>query len=155
MVFLHPKGCTRWTTKCEKKRLELLLTVFIIHNCISFLLLPKQITTNLEAWNNTNVWSHSFCTPKVHLDWTGSSVCCCYRCQVASVMSDSVRPHRWQPIRLHRPWDSPGKNTGESPLFSVSQSQNQTVGKDTLNTLGKDLFLSWFRLLAEFSSLWL
>ena len=29
-----------------------------------------------------------------------------------SVMSDSVRPHRRQPIRLHRPWDSPGKNTG-------------------------------------------
>ena len=22
-------------------------------------------------------------------------------------MSDSVRPHRWQPIRLPRPWDSP------------------------------------------------
>ena len=27
-------------------------------------------------------------------------------------MSDSVRPHRWQPIRLPHPWDSPGKNTG-------------------------------------------
>ena len=27
-------------------------------------------------------------------------------------MSDSVRPHRRQPIRLHHPWDSPGKNTG-------------------------------------------
>ena len=27
-------------------------------------------------------------------------------------MSDSVRPHRWQPIRLLCPWDSPGKNTG-------------------------------------------
>ena len=27
-------------------------------------------------------------------------------------MSDSVRPHRWQPTRLRRPWDSPGKNTG-------------------------------------------
>ena len=27
-------------------------------------------------------------------------------------MSDSVRPHRWQPTRLCRPWDSPGKNTG-------------------------------------------
>ena len=27
-------------------------------------------------------------------------------------MSDSVQPHRWQPIRLPRPWDSPGKNTG-------------------------------------------
>ena len=26
--------------------------------------------------------------------------------------SDSVQPHRWQPTRLPRPWDSPGKNTG-------------------------------------------
>ena len=31
---------------------------------------------------------------------------------VMSVMSDSVWPHRWQPTRLPRPWDSPGKNTG-------------------------------------------
>ena len=27
-------------------------------------------------------------------------------------MSNSVRPHRQQPTRLPRPWDSPGKNTG-------------------------------------------
>ena len=27
-------------------------------------------------------------------------------------MSDSVRPHGQQPIRLPHPWDSPGKNTG-------------------------------------------
>ena len=27
-------------------------------------------------------------------------------------MSNSVRPHRWQPTRLPRPWDSLGKNTG-------------------------------------------
>ena len=27
-------------------------------------------------------------------------------------MSDSVRPHRWPPTRLPRPWDSQGKNTG-------------------------------------------
>ena len=27
-------------------------------------------------------------------------------------MSNSVRPHRWQPTRLPHPWDSPGKNTG-------------------------------------------
>ena len=26
-------------------------------------------------------------------------------------MSDSVRPHRWQPTRLLCLWDSPGKNT--------------------------------------------
>ena len=37
---------------------------------------------------------------------------CCYCCWVASVMSDSVRPHRRQPTRLHHPWDSSGKNTG-------------------------------------------
>ena len=36
---------------------------------------------------------------------------CCW-CQVTSVMSDSVRPHRRQPTRLPNPWDSPGKNTG-------------------------------------------
>ena len=35
-----------------------------------------------------------------------------YVCLVTSVMSDSVRPHRRQPTRLPRPWDSPGKNTG-------------------------------------------
>ena len=29
-----------------------------------------------------------------------------------SFVSDSVRPHRQQPTRLPRPWDSPGKNTG-------------------------------------------
>ena len=27
-------------------------------------------------------------------------------------MSDSVRPHRWQPNRLPHPWAFPGKNTG-------------------------------------------
>ena len=27
-------------------------------------------------------------------------------------MSDSAQPHRRQPTRLPRPWDSPGKNTG-------------------------------------------
>ena len=32
-------------------------------------------------------------------------------------MSDSVRPHRQQPIRLPRPWDSPGKNTGVGCRF--------------------------------------
>ena len=31
--------------------------------------------------------------------------------QVASVVSDFVRPHRQQPTRLPRLWDSPGKNT--------------------------------------------
>ena len=29
-----------------------------------------------------------------------------------SVVSDSLQPHRQQPTRFPRPWDSPGKNTG-------------------------------------------
>ena len=39
-----------------------------------------------------------------------NSSCC--TAAVASVVSDSVQPHRRQPTRLPRPWDSPGKNTG-------------------------------------------
>ena len=31
---------------------------------------------------------------------------------MASIVSDSVKPHRRQPTRLPHPWDSPGKNTG-------------------------------------------
>ena len=29
----------------------------------------------------------------------------------------TLRPHRWQPTRLHSPWDPPGKNTGVSCRF--------------------------------------
>ena len=41
---------------------------------------------------------------------------CCY-CYVMSVVSDSVQPHRRQPTRLPRPWDSPGKDTGVGCQF--------------------------------------
>ena len=44
------------------------------------------------------------------------AVCC-----VASVVSDSVRPHGLQPTRLLRPWDSPGKNTGVGCHFLLHQ----------------------------------
>ena len=36
-------------------------------------------------------------------------------------MSDSVRPHRGQPIRLLRPWDSLGKNTGVGCHFLLQR----------------------------------
>jgi len=32
-------------------------------------------------------------------------------------MSDSVQPHRQQPTRLPRPWDSPGKNNAVGCQF--------------------------------------
>ena len=37
--------------------------------------------------------------------------------------SNSVRPHRWQPTRLPRPWDSPGKNTGVGCHFLLQCMQ--------------------------------
>jgi len=40
-----------------------------------------------------------------------------YAMLTTSVASDSVRPHRRQPTRLSRPWDSPGKNTGAGCHF--------------------------------------
>ena len=44
--------------------------------------------------------------------WRSNLWICCCCCKVASVVSDSVWPHRRQPTRLPRPWHSPGKNTG-------------------------------------------
>ena len=41
----------------------------------------------------------------------GTGELCSSAAAVTSVMSDSVQPHRQQPTRLPRPWDSPGKNT--------------------------------------------
>ena len=54
-----------------------------------------QITDSAMGLEVCKIW-HSFLE---------SRVC-------SAVMSDSVRPHRRQPTRLSRPWDSPGKNTG-------------------------------------------
>ena len=49
-------------------------------------------------------------SPKIMVQFLHLRTCCCCR-YVASIMSDSVRPHRQQPTRLLCPWDSPGKNT--------------------------------------------
>ena len=44
--------------------------------------------------------------------YINTTIQCSYCCEVASVVSNSVWPHRWQPARLFHPWDSPEKNTG-------------------------------------------
>ena len=52
------------------------------------------------------------------------SICCCCCCSyVPSVVSNPVRPHRWQPTRLPRPWDSPGKNTGVGCRFLLQRKK--------------------------------
>ena len=66
---------------------------------------------NLSASNCLELFIHRSCFD----DKKNTYVCCC--CWVASVVSDSVRPHRRQPTRLHHHWDSPGKNTGMGCYF--------------------------------------
>ena len=57
-------------------------------------------------------------------------VCCCC-CWVTSVVSDSVRPHRRQPTRLCRPWDSPGKNTGVGYHFLLQYMKGKSESEVT------------------------
>ena len=52
------------------------------------------------------------------------SICCCC-CWVASVVSDSVRPHRRQPTRLPCPWDFPGKNAGVGCHFLLPVHESE------------------------------
>ena len=50
----------------------------------------------------------------------------------------TLRPHRWQPTRLPRPWDSPGKNTGVGchfllPCTKVKSENEVTQSCPTLS----------------------
>ena len=60
----------------------------------------------------------------------GHCWCCC--CQVTSVMSDSVRPHRWKPTRLLFPWDSPGKNIGMGCHFLLQCMKLKSLSRAQL-----------------------
>jgi len=51
--------------------------------------------------------------------------------KVASIVSDSMRPHRWQPTRLPHPWDSPGKNTGVGYHFLLQCVKVKSESEDT------------------------
>ena len=50
-------------------------------------------------------------------------------------MSDSVRPHRWQPNRLCHPWDSPGKNTGVGCHFLLQYMRVKSESEVTQSCL--------------------
>ena len=54
-----------------------------------------------------------------------------HTCSVASVVSDSLRPYRLQPVSLLCPWDSSGKNTGvgcHALLQRVFLTQGSNLG---------------------------
>ena len=50
-------------------------------------------------------------------------------------MSNSVRPQRWQPTRLPRPWDSPGKNTGVGCHFLLMKVKSESEVAQSCPTL--------------------
>ena len=79
-------------------------------------MLPSRVSTEnytrclpsiQETCSETSFSPLSFCV--CLLVCVNHGGCCC---KVASVVSNSVQPHRRQPTRLPCPWDSPGKNTG-------------------------------------------
>ena len=59
----------------------------------------------LVVWSCVSCWSWY----DDHTSWLLLRLLSCF--SVCLSHTDSVRPHRRQPTRLRRPWDSPGKNT--------------------------------------------
>ena len=56
-------------------------------------------------------------------------------------MSNSMRPHRWQPTRLPHPWDSPGKNTGVGCHFLLQcmKVKSESEVAQSCRTLGNPM----------------
>ena len=71
------------------------------------------------------------------LDWEdtlekGTAAAAAAAKSLQSCLSDSVRPHRQQPTRLPRPWDSPDKNT-EWVAISFSNARKRKVKAKSLS----------------------
>ena len=47
----------------------------------------------------------------------------------------SVRPHRWKPTRLPRPWDTPGKNTGVGCHFFLQCTKVKSERKGSCSVV--------------------
>ena len=79
---------------------------------------------------------------RVNVDILGISQCMKVKSESEVTQSDSVRPHRLQPIRLLHPWDFLGKSTGvgchcplrESPLGLVKTqiAEPALIGSDSV-----------------------
>ena len=78
----------------------------------------SNMTVQLTFFHLHNeIQVHLFCPNwKIFLPLYGYMLCYAKSLQSCP---DSVRPHRRQPTRLPRPWDSPGKNTGVGCHFRL------------------------------------
>ena len=75
----------------------------------------------MSWWSPTLAWHCFLLSSHVRAAPQAMTACCC--CQAVSVVYDSVRPHRWQPTRLPRPWDFPGKNAGVGCHFLLQSEK--------------------------------
>ena len=78
-------------------------------------------------------WRHSWFSSSMSVSPDDGDIFV-HACQVASVMSDSLRLHGLYPTRLLCPWDFPGKNTGVScdallqGIFPTQESNPRLLG---------------------------
>ena len=79
--------------------------------------------------NTGLVWGT--CVPHAEGGILGHDMAAAAAAAATSVVSDSVRPHRRQPIRLPRPWDSLGKNTGVGCHFLLQCIKVKSESKVT------------------------
>ena len=89
---------------------------------------------------HTHQCAHTHTHISAHAHRCRCKRCCCC-CKVASVVSDSVRPHRWQPTRLPRPWDSSDKNTGGGCHFLLQcmKVKSESKGAQSCPTLSNPM----------------
>ena len=105
------KGAVFITTHCTGEGLSLVSQYFplgIIVFC--FLFFPSSFWDFFKICFHAKIlWIFQFLNAnKVWTDfpyWNAAAA-------AKSVMSNSVRPHRWKPTRLLHPWDSPSKSSG-------------------------------------------
>ena len=71
-------------------------------------------------------------------------------------MSDSLPPHRRQPTRLPRPWDSPGKNTGVGCHFLLQcmKVKSESEVAQSCSTILDPMLITWSRKAFHHSYFW-
>ena len=113
----------------KKKKEYCSLQIYRVFLFINFFLLFKEFLLNLKIFSSK---LHFLASSSIPLFKTEPTAC---RCQVASVVSDSVRPHGLQPTRLLRPWGSPGKNTGVGCHFLLQCRKVESESEVTQSCL--------------------
>ena len=76
-----------------------------------------------------------------------------HACEVTSVVSDSVRPHRRQPTRLLCPWDFLGKNTGVGCHFLLQCMKIKSESEIVQSEYSYLAILCWFLLHSKVNQL--